>query len=414
LEKSVPNTQWKRVKLGDLFDFKNGVNAEKSSYGTGTPFINVMDIFRSDILTQVDVRGKVEISNRILEENSAVYGDIFFNRTSETPGEIAFSSIYMGTEKITFGGFVIRARPITNKLTPAYGKYCFKPSSVRKELIRRGQGAVRGNIGQKDLEKVEIVLPTLEEQKRIITVLEVSDQYLNGLNRKLELSKRIRNKLTTQLVTGTIRLRDFSDAWQQKTIGDIARNSAKLNAGQDNYEVLSCTKHDGLVRSLEYFKRKVYGDDLAKYKLVPRNHFAYATNHIEEGSIGYQNLLDVGLVSPMYTIFKTTGVNDTFLYKLLKTPRMISEYKRHMTASVARRGGLRWVNFSKIKIALPSRVEQDAIADILSTLDQEIELLGKKQAIARQQRTYLIEKLVEGEIRIPENLKAPSREISYA
>jgi type I restriction enzyme, S subunit len=51
-----------------------------------------------------------------------------------------------------------------------------------------------------------------------------------------------------------------------------------------------------------------------------------ATNHIEEGSIGYQDLYVEAVISPIYTVFKTTrAVHDGFLFKLLKT-----EWYRHI------------------------------------------------------------------------------------
>ena len=87
-------------------------------------------------------------------EYSVKYGDILFNRTSEVPDEIAFSSVYLDETEITFGGFVIRGRQKKELLDPLFAGYCFNNSSIRREMIRRSQGVVRANIGQKDLNKV--------------------------------------------------------------------------------------------------------------------------------------------------------------------------------------------------------------------------------------------------------------------
>lgn len=207
-----------------------------------------------------------------------------------------------------------------------------------------------------------------------------------------------------RLLTGEVRLSGFSEKWKDVSIGEFSIVVALLNTQDKKYEVLSCTKYDGLVRSLEYFDRQVYGNDLTKYKIVPNSHFAYATNHIEEGSIGLQDLMDFGLVSPMYTVFKTKGVNNKFLYKLLKTPRLIFEYQRHMTASVERRGGLRWGAFSKIKVTIPSLEEQNAIATFIETAEKEIEQLEQKLKLLKDQRNYLLNNLITGTIRTPEKL----------
>ena len=97
--------------------------------------------------------------------------------------------------------------------------------------------------------------------------------------------------------------------------------------------------------------RKIFADDVSTYKIVPKNHFAYATNHIEEGSIGYQEILDEALISPMYTVFNTDKtVNDNFFFKLLKSHPLVYQYQNRMEGSIDRRGGLRWDGFSIIKI----------------------------------------------------------------
>ena len=115
-------TGWTTTTLGTFMDFKNGVNADKDAYDKGIKFVNVMDIFRKNCLSSDDVIGSVEITDKQLDEYSVVRGDILFNRTSETPEEIAFSSVYLGEEKITFGGFVIRGRQTKQLLLPEFAK----------------------------------------------------------------------------------------------------------------------------------------------------------------------------------------------------------------------------------------------------------------------------------------------------
>src|SRR5438128_1303555 len=88
-------------------------------------------------------------------------------------------------------------------------------------------------------------------------------------------------------------------------------------------------------------------EDLSAYKLVRRGQFAYATNHIEEGSIGLQDICDVGLVSPMYTVFKVDEdqVDTSFLFRLLKTETYRQIFASATHSSIDRRGALRWAGF---------------------------------------------------------------------
>ena len=164
--KNVPKG-WESKTLGEFIDFKNGVNADKSAYGKGTEFVNVMDIFNNHFIKKSDIQGKVKISEKQKSESSVIYGDLLFNRTSEVAEEIAYSSVYIGCAEITFGGFVIRGRQKKFLLDTKYSAYCFNNSDIRREMIRRSQGVVRANIGQKDLNKVPILIPPIKEQKEI-------------------------------------------------------------------------------------------------------------------------------------------------------------------------------------------------------------------------------------------------------
>ena len=102
--------------------------------------------------------------------------------------------------------------------------------------------------------------------------------------------------------------------WQYLRIGEIAEQVSEKNRDGSELPVLSCTKHHGLVDSLKYFGKQVFSKDLSTYKIVRRNQFAYATNHIEEGS-KVTKIYRVAAISPMYTVFETgESINDRFLY----------------------------------------------------------------------------------------------------
>ncbi|MCL4418317.1 MAG: restriction endonuclease subunit S, partial [Actinobacteria bacterium] len=166
---------------------------------------------------------------------------------------------------------------------------------------------------------------------------------------------------------------------------------------------LSCTKYNGLVDSIKYFGRRVFSEDISKYKIVPRNHFAYATNHIEEGSIGYQNYYDKALVSPVYTVFKTNAdVDDTYLYLLFKTELYKNIFDINTSSSVDRRGSLRWKEFSKIAIPVPPLWEQKKIANILLMWNRAIETVATLINIKTLFKKGLRQKLLSGKIRFKE------------
>ncbi len=174
--------------------------------------------------------------------------------------------------------------------------------------------------------------------------------------------------------------------------------------------VLSSTKHRGLVPSDEYFKnRTIYSGNLSNYKLVRRYWFAYATNHLSEGSIGLQASFEEACVSPIYTVFSCTSEAwPPFMHRMLKWWRLINQYKVHEQATVDRRGAVRYGDFARIAITLPPLPEQRQIAEILDTVDEAIrkteEIIAKlkqvKQGLLRDLLTRGIDE--NGELRDPD------------
>lgn len=252
------------------------------------------------------------------------------------------------------------------------------------------------------LKAIQIPTPPIEQQKRIVSILELWDTAIEKQTALIEKFTLRKRGLMQQLITGKKRLKGFSGEWKRIPIKDFAKEVSIRNSNREDHIVLSCTKYDGLVPSLEYFGKKIYSDDLSSYKKIPQRHFAYATNHIEEGSIGYQSKYEQGLISPMYTVFNTDRkmVDDTFLFAVFKSHHLIHLYKSMMEGSINRRGGLRWDSFSTIKINLPPLDEQNAIASALVNADKEIELANKKLARLQEEKRGLMQQLLTGKKRV--------------
>lgn len=275
---------------------------------------------------------------------------------------------------------------------------------VNLRLERFGSGSGVPTLNRNDVHEHVTILPTLVEQRRIAAILSTWDEAITK-TRELIAQLQQRNKgLMQQLLTGKKRLKGFEGEWKKLYIHEIAKEVSLKNKNGKDLTVLSCTKYGGLVPSLEYFGRRVFGSDTSTYKVVPQHHFAYATNHIEEGSIGYQNLFEEALISPMYTVFKTNEqVHDEYLFKLLKSHHYIHQYCKRMEGSIDRRGGLRWDEFSKIIIHLPELEEQKAIAYLLKNAEEEKNLYEEKLAALQQQKKGLMQKLLTGEVRVKLN-----------
>src|SRR4051794_16399572 len=112
--------------------------------------------------------------------------------------------------------------------------------------------------------------------------------------------------------------------WSRVPLREVTVEQDEKVGRQRLVTVLSSTKGHGLVPSAEYFKnRTIHSSNIAGYKVVRKDWFAYATNHLAEGSIGLQQDFDVACVSPIYTVFSCSdAVHPPYLFRVLKSPQL--------------------------------------------------------------------------------------------
>jgi len=289
----------------------------------------------------------------------------------------------------------------------------FKNRNITPFLTRQGAGRYKLNKGT--LRKLPILVPPLHEQSVIVDLLSTWDTAIEKTEKLIAAKMEYRKGLMQQLLLGKQRLPQFVNSlerkearwgscpvdWDYVRIDDIADQVSCKNKDGAKLPVLSCTKHHGLVDSLKYFGKQVFSKDLSTYKIVKRNQFAYATNHIEEGSIGYQDAYAAAVISPMYTVFETNEqIDDRFLFLLLKTELYRHIFEANTSASVDRRGSLRWKEFSKIHVPVPSIEEQRVIVEIFDLCDQELNYLDQQLTAFKTQKKGLMQKLLTGKVRI--------------
>lgn len=379
---------WEVDKLKDLIILTSGQHLSPGEYNkenNGTPYFTGPTDYTND--------SSAVTKHTTLSTKEAKTGDILITVKGSGVGKLFFLELpkaALGRQLMAICG---------KRISNPYLYYVLIRKSPKFQKLASGN--MIPGLSRKDILSTEVAYPSLKEQRSIANCLLLWDRAIENLQRLIK-EKEIRKKgLMQQLLSGKKRLPGFSKDWQEKRIKDIAQEVSIKNSNDDDVEVLSCTKYNGLVPSLKYFGRKVYSDDTSNYKVVPNGHFAYATNHIEEGSIGYQSELDRGLVSPMYTVFKTDkAIDDQFLYSVLKSHRLIHEYNSHMEGSINRRGGLRWKAFSSIKIKIPEQKEQTAIAKVFQSANKEINLLKEKLEKLKTQKKGLMKVLLTGKKRI--------------
>ena len=189
----------KAVKLSELMDFQNGINADASKYGKGVRYISVSDILKNNFITYDKIIGKVDIDNRMMESYSVTYGDVLFQRSSETREDAGRSNVYLDDERTaTFGGFVIRGKKKSD-YEPLYLKYALDSFSVRKQIMQCAAGAQHINVSQDDLANVVVELPLADVQRKISNFISAIDSRIFMEENKITAQIKLKKALLQQL-----------------------------------------------------------------------------------------------------------------------------------------------------------------------------------------------------------------------
>lgn len=162
---------WEQRKVGDYYDFKNGLNKGKEFFGSGTPIVNFTDVFHNRGIISQNLNGKVTLEPSEIRNYEVKKGDIFFTRTSETIEEIGYPSVMLDEAKNTvFSGFVLRGRCILNEdpLDNLFKKYVFFTEFFRNEMLRKSSMTTRALTSGTAIKGMEFLHPSGKEEQHKI------------------------------------------------------------------------------------------------------------------------------------------------------------------------------------------------------------------------------------------------------
>jgi type I restriction enzyme S subunit len=359
-------SEWFEQRLSDLLTFKNGVNAAKEDYGDGYKFINVLDIIQNDYITHDRILGSVNISEDEFKKNIVEYGDILFQRSSETREEVGQANVYLDKEvPATFGGFVIRGKKKVD-YDPSYMNALLKTTRSRKEITSKSGGSTRYNVGQDTLSSVIIYTTELEEQKKIATFLTAVDQRIQLLHKKKAKLEEYKKGVMQKLFTQEIRFKDdngndFPD-WEEKKLGEVCEiTTGKLDANamvaNGKYRFYTCAK--------EYFKIDDYAFDFEALLISGNGANVGYIHHYEGKFNAYQRTY------VLYNLSENFEYIKYFLNQNLQ--RRIHKEKKDGNTPYIVLGTL-----TELTIKLPEKKEQKKIASFLTSLDRTIDCLDFK------------------------------------
>lgn len=196
----VSFANWKWITISEIGEFFGGLSGKtKDDFGHGSDrFITYMNVYKNVFAT---ADGIMPVSIRSDEKQNRVqYGDILFTQSSETVEEVGLSSVWLHDSTPYLNSFCMALRPNSLKqLNPRYLGYVMRSKSVREQIMKAGQGISRINLSGNRILNVGFWCPSLDEQNKIVEVMEGLDSICFLSEEKLIRLKDMKSSFMQQL-----------------------------------------------------------------------------------------------------------------------------------------------------------------------------------------------------------------------
>ncbi|MEC5270132.1 restriction endonuclease subunit S, partial [Heyndrickxia coagulans] len=314
-------------------------------------------------------------------------GDLLICSRNGSKKLIGKNALVREDTKYTFGAFmsVFRSK---------YSDYLYQlfQTEMFNKQVATNLGATINQITTKDINAFQFPFPKEEkEQKKIVSILSTWDKAIESKEKLIDHKKQQKKGLMQKLLTGEVRLPGYSGEWKKVKLGEILKE--RKETGYTELELLAITSSKGVVKRTEVDIKDNSSEDKSKYKRILPNDIGYNTMRMWQGVSGVSKY--EGIVSPAYTILKPTNkVNSNFIGYLFKLPKIINLFRRYSQGLVSDTLNLKYENLKGIKVTIPQDVEeQKKIAEILLSIDNEIEMLQEYVNYLKQQKKGLMQLL---------------------
>ncbi|QFI56353.1 restriction endonuclease subunit S [Aeromonas simiae] len=325
-------------------------------------------------------------------------GDILIVRTGYPGTACVVTPEFEGSNAID----IVIARPDREQIISEY-LCAYTNSHMGKSQVLDLQGGMAQkhlNVGAYQVLKIK--LPPLPEQNKIAQILSTWDKAIITTEQLLANSQQQKKALMQQLLTGKKRVLDkngvrFSGEWRWLKASELFKTISRKN-NSETEELLAVTQDQGVLPRSMLERRVVMPDGSTQgYKLVVPGNFIISLRSFQ-GGLEYSSYR--GLVSPAYTVLEPIRlIDDEFYKQYYKSYDFIGHLA---VAVIGIRDGkqISYEDFSFLKLPYPSLEEQQKIAAVLSTADQEISALQQKLDVLKQEKKALMQQLLTGKRRV--------------
>lgn len=339
-------------------------------------------------------------------------GDLVFNMMRAWQGAIGV----VRSDGLVSPAYIV-AKP-NEKIWPEYMDYCMKTPRMIHAIHRQSYGVTdfRLRLYWDSFTPITCQLPPLPEQQKIATILSTQDKVIELKEKLLAQKQQQKKYLMQQLLTGKKRLLGFNEKWKVEKFSEI-------------FDFLSTNtlSRDNLFEGVGAIQNIHYGDILTKFdevidldcvclpsikeSAIPNNCATVKSGDIiiadtaEDLTAGkaveVQNIGDRVIYSGLHTMLcrpKEQLFSDGWLGFYMNS----EAYHKQLIPYIA---GVKVMaisksNIVKTYIAIPSKAEQAAIVEILSTADHEIDLLQKSIKAEKQKKKALMQLLLTGKVSV--------------
>ena len=271
----------------------------------------------------------------------------------------------------------------------------------------RGGTGNQTNVSTKDILDIPILYPPKAEQEKIAEILGVWDSAIEKQSALVDALTRRKRALMQQLLTAKKRLPNFTEPWQTVILEKVLeRLSNGLTYNTELKIGIPVTRIETISAGVINFDKIGYADNntntnVELYKLQKGDIlFSHINSLAHIGKVAiYNDCRELYHGMNLLLMRYNNLVSSKYLYYFLCS-NVANKQMKSMAKQAVNQASINIKELSNWKFLLPSIPEQQAIAKILSTADQEIELAKKRLKAFRTQKSALMQQLLTGKKRV--------------
>lgn len=366
---------WKEFSFKEIFNFSTGKNIKQKEAAPHfeTPCVRYGELYYmyKEVISNI-----INYTNLDKSELKFSEGDeILLPSAGEDPMDIGSASA-LTLKNVAIGRTINILKPKNKNVYSSIFASYYINQKLRIKISGLAKGVSISNVYNTDLQTLFIKLPSLPEQQKIADYLSTIDTKINLLEEKKAQLALYKKAMMQKLFSQEISFKDNNGndfpEWEEKRLGDLLIHVSKRNKDNVVQKVLSVSNTKGFISQEDQFENhRVASMDVTNYKIVKQGEFAYNPSRINIGSIALLENFNIGIISPMYVVFKVKDdLNANYFKCLIQLKSFNNNIKKWSSGSV--RETLNFEDLSLFRYMIPSLPEQQKIADFLSAIDESI------------------------------------------